>query len=170
MNPTYKKNKTKNKTKNKRKNKRKNKTKEYKKGRGPEDEVPFLLKKRLENQGIYEPGIVSEMLKDVTRNTVKAAISRKRLMDGYKQYREEKKLQADSIKKKKEQNKERISEINTLLKDKKTLLTDSPSTRTRSKSKTRLSNQYTELISEKERLINENDSITYILNRRFRNL
>lgn len=166
MNPTYKKNKTKNKTKNK----RKNKTKQYKKGRGPEDEVPFLLKKRLENQGIYEPGIVSEMLKDVTRNTVKAAMSRKRLMDGYKQYREEKKLQADSMKKKKEQNKQRIAEINTLLKDKKTLLTDSPSSRTRSKSKSRPSNQYIELISEKERLINENNSITYILNHRFRNL
>ena len=70
------------------------------KGKGPEDEVPFLLKKRLENQGIYEPGIVSEMLKDVTRNTVKAAMSRKRLMDSYKQYREEKKVQADSMKKK----------------------------------------------------------------------
>tara|TARA_B100000902_G_C27317459_1_gene922250 strand:+ start:3923 stop:4360 length:438 start_codon:yes stop_codon:yes gene_type:complete len=137
------------------------------KGKGLEDEVPFLLKKRLENQGIYEPGIISQMLKDVTRNTVKAAMSRKHLMDSYKQYREEKKLQADSMKKKFEKNKERIAKINILLKDKKTLLTDSPSTRTRSKSKSRTSNQYRELISEKERLVNENYSITYILNRRF---
>ena len=140
------------------------------KGKGPEDEVPFLLKKRLENQGIYEPGIVSEMLKDVTRNTVKAAMSRKRLMDSYKQYREEKKVQADSMKKKFEENKKRIEEINILLKDKKTLLTDGPSTRTRSKSRSRPSNVYRELISEKEKLTNENSSITYILNRRFPNL
>lgn len=140
------------------------------KGKGPEDEVPFLLKKRLENQGIYEPGIVSEMLKDVTRNTVKAAISRKRLMDSYKQYREEKKVQADSMKKKFEENKKRISEINLLLKDKKTLLTDGPSSRTRSKSKSGTSNLYRELISEKERLTNENNSISYILNNRFSNV
>lgn len=146
------------------------KKRNQKKGKGIEDEVPFLLKKRLENQGIYEPGIVSEILKDVTRNTVKAAMSRKRLMDSYKQYREEKKVQADSMKKKLEQNKERITEINVLLKDKKTLLTDGPSSRTRSKSKSGSSNLYRELISEKERLTNENSSISYILNNRFSNV
>lgn len=146
------------------------KKRKNRKGKGPEDEVPFLLKKRLENQGIYEPGIVSEMLRDVTRNTVKAAMSRKRLMDSYKQYREEKKVQADSMKKKFEENKKRIDEINKLLKDKKILLTDSPSTRTRSKSKSKSNNQYSQLILEKERLINENHSISYILNRRFPNL
>lgn len=140
------------------------------KGRGPEDEVPFLLKKRLESQGIYEPGIVNQMLRDVTRNTVKTAISRKRLMDSYKQYREEKKLQADSMKKKIKQNKERIAAINLQLKDKKILLTDGPSSRTRSKSKSKSSNLYRELISEKEKLINENSSLTYILTRRFSNL
>ena len=91
-------------------------------------------------------------------------------MDSYKQYREEKKVQADSMKKKFEENKKRIEEINILLKDKKTLLTDGPSTRTRSKSRSRPSNVYRELISEKEKLTNENSSITYILNRRFPNL
>lgn len=146
------------------------------KGKGIEDEVPFLLKKRLENEGIYEPGIVSKMLRDVTRSSVKAAISRKHLMDSYKQFREEKKVQADSMKEKIKQNKERIIKIDVLLKDKKTLLTDSPSSRTRSKSKTKTtrstdtSNQYRELISEKEKLINENSSILYILNKRFHNL
>ena len=140
------------------------------KGKGPEDEVPFLIKKRLERQDIYEPGIVSQILRDVTRNTVKAAMSRKRLMDSYKQYRKEKKQQADSMKKKLEQNRERITEINVLLKDKKILLTDGPSSRTRSKSKSGTSNLYRQLILEKERLINENDSITYILNSRFPNL
>ena len=94
-------------------------------------------------------------------------MSRKRLMDSYKQYREEKNVQADSMKKKFGENKKRIQEIDILLKDKKTLLTDSPSTRTRSKSKSKSNNQYSQLILEKERLINENDSISYILNRDF---
>ena len=110
------------------------------------------------------------MLKDVTRNTVKATMSRKRLMDSYKQYREEKKVQAASMKKKFEENKKRISEINRLLKDKKTLLTDGPSSRTRSKSKSTPSNLYRELISEKEKLINENYSFKYILSSKFSNL
>ena len=53
------------------------KKRKNRKGTGLEDEVPFLLKKRLETQGIYEPGIVREMLRDVTRNSVRAAMSRK---------------------------------------------------------------------------------------------
>jgi len=128
------------------------------------------LKKRLEIQGIYEPGIVREMLRDVTRNSVRAAMSRKHLMDSYKQFSEEKKLQTDSMKKKFRENKKRIQEIDILLKDKEILLTDGSSTRTRSKSKSTPRNQYRELISEKERLTSKNSSITYILNHRFPNI
>jgi hypothetical protein len=167
------------------------------KGRGPEDEVPFLLKKRLEKQGTYEPGIVSEMLRDVTRNSVKAAMSRKRLMDSYKKYREEKKIEAamsrkrlmdsykkyreekkieaDTMKKKFRENKRRIEEIDLLLNKPEIMQTDAPSRSTRSQTKLKVisinksqpSNEYRKLISEKERLINENSSITYILNIRF---
>ena len=161
MNPTYKK-------KYRKKNKTKNKRKEYKKGRGPEDEVPFLLKKRLENQDIYEPGIISKILKDVPRNTVKAAISRKSLMDSYKQHIKEKKLEADSLKKKFKQNEERIKKINELLQDKKILQTDGPSNRTRSKSKSKQNNLYINLNSEKQELISENHSIKYNLNHRLK--
>lgn len=148
------------------------------KGRGQEDELPFLLKKRLEKQGIYEPGIVSEMLRDVTRNSVKTAISRKHLMDSYKKYRDEKKVQADSMKEKRKKNKRRIEEIDLLLNKPEIMQTDAPSRSTRSQTKLKVlsinksqsSNEYKKLISEKERLINENSSITYILDRRFRNL
>ena len=146
---------------------RKKYTKKNRKARGKEDEVPFILKKRLEQQGIYEPGIISKMLQDITKNSVKAAISRKNLADSYSKYFQEKRKQKILMQEKFEENKKKIAEIKLALKDNKILLTDGPSNRTRSKSKSKLSNPYKELISEKEKLINENDSIRYILSHRY---
>ena len=149
------------------KKRRKKSTKKRRKARGKEDEVPFILKKRLEQQGIYEPGIISKMLQDVTRNTVRAAITRKNLKDSYSNYIREKRKQKFSMQEKFEKNKKRIDEINKLLKDPKIMQTDGPSRSTRSKSKIESSNKYKQLISEKEKLVNENDSISYILSRRY---
>jgi len=152
---------------NYRKINRKKYTKKNRKARGKEHEVPFILKKRLEQQGIYEPGIISKMLQDITKNSVKAAISRKNLADSYSKYIQEKRKQKILMQEKFEENKKKIAEIKLALKDNKILLTDGPSNRTRSKSKSKLSNPYKELISEKEKLINENDSIRYILSHRY---
>ena len=152
-------------TKNNNNKRRKKFTK--KKARGKEDELPFVLKKRLEQQGIYEPGLVSKMLQDITRNSVKAAITRKNLSHSYSKYIQEKRKQKFLMQEKFEKNKKRINEINKLLKDPKIIQTDSPSRSTRSKSKSKNSNQYRELISEKEKLENNNYSITYILSLRY---
>ena len=107
------------------------------------------------------------MLQDITKNSVKAAISRKKLADSYSKYIQEKRKQKILMQEKFEENKKKIAEIKLALKDNKILLTDGPSNRTRSKSKSKLSNPYKELISEKEKLINENDSIRYILSHRY---
>ena len=137
-------------------------------GRGAEDEVPFLLKKQLEKHNVYQPELVSKMLTGVLRESVKASIARKRLMDTYREYRETLKQEKESADKQIKENNKRLQEIERLLLDPKILLGDGPSRSTRGSKKINPDqiSEYRRLLDERERLRRQNDSITYRLSRR----
>ena len=139
-------------------------------GKGAEDEVPFLLKKQLEKHSVYQPELVSKMLTGVLRESVKASIARKRLMDTYREYRETLKQEKENADKQIKENNKRLHEIERLLLDPKILLGDGPSRSTRASKKKnpQQTSEYRRLMDERDRLRRQNDTITYRLSKRIR--
>jgi len=156
--------------KEKRLTKRNKKTHRKRTGRGAEDEVPFLLKKQLEKHSVYQPELVSKMLTGVLRESVKASIARKRLMDTYREYRETLKQEKENADKQIKENNKRLHEIERLLLDPKILLGDGPSRSTRASKKknTGQTSEYRRLMDERDRLRRQNYAITYRLSKRIR--
>lgn len=56
------------------------------KGKGREDEVPYLLKEVFSKKGVYEPGLVRKILTNVPKKSVTKAITDKELMTIYKKH------------------------------------------------------------------------------------
>lgn len=159
------------KNRQKKKNKEtRNNIKNMKRGKGVEDEVPFLLNKQLEKHSVYQPELVSKMLTGVLRESVRASIARKRLMDTYREYRETLKEEKKNADKQIKENNKRLHEIERLLLDPKILLGDGPSRSTRaSKKKNQGQNsEYRKLLDERDRLRSQNNAITYRLSKRIR--
>jgi len=156
--------------KEKRLTKRNKKAHRKRTGRGAEDEVPFLLKKQLEKHSVYQPELVSKMLTGVLRESVKASIARKRLMDTYREYRETLKQEKENADKQIKENNKRLHEIERLLLDPKILLGDGPSRSTRASKKKNpgQTSEYRRLMDERDRLRRQNDAITYRLSKRIR--
>jgi len=67
--------------------------KRAKTGRGKEHEVPFLLKQKLEDMGMYEPGIVQNIMSDVPKHSTKRAIT----MADYRKWHKENEIRKQKI-------------------------------------------------------------------------
>ena len=72
--------------------------KRRKRGRGPEEEVPFLLKSKLRDFSFYEPGITQKIMSHVPKNSITKTINRAELMKNYKKFYKDKKEQREKNK------------------------------------------------------------------------
>ena len=137
--------------------------KRAKRGRGKEDEVPFLLKQKLEDMGMYEPGIVQNIMSDVPKTSVKRAIT----MADYRKWHKEKeirkqKIRTDNLEIMRKSKKE-IKELEDRLLEIDSLRQDGPARRTRGSKRSESHQNWAKDIVNMKARIEELRRLTYRL-------
>ena len=130
------------------------------KGKGPEDEVPYLLKKLFSKEGVYEPGLVDKILTNVPKKSVTKAINDKKLMAVYRKHIDDRALKKSKLETQLKEKVEELKIIQEKLEDPKIIRSNGPSRSTRSASKKSQQSEYDTLTNKKKKIESEIDTLT----------
>jgi len=111
------------------------------KGKGSANELPFLLKKVFSKKGVYEPGLVDKILKNIPKKSYAQSIKYRKIQDQLKN-----------------KNKE-LEEIKEKLQKPEIISSNGPARSTRSASKKSQQSEYTTLNNRKNRIEREIDTL-----------
>ena len=130
------------------------------KGKGPENELPYLLKKVFSKKGIYEPGLVDKILTNIPKKSVTKAITDKKLMTIYKKHVAYRALEKSKLETQLKEKVEELKKIKEQLQKPEIISSNGPASNTRSASINPQQSKYTTLNNRKTRIESEIDTLT----------
>ncbi len=132
------------------------------KGKGREDEVPYLLKEVFSKKGVYEPGLVRKILTYVPKKSVTKTINDRDLMTIYKKHVSDRALQKSKLETQLKEKVEELKKIKEQLQKPEIISSNGPSRSTRSarKKSQQSEYEYDTLTNKKKKIEKEIDTLT----------
>ena len=132
------------------------------KGKGPENEVPYLLKKLFSKEGVYEPGLVDKILTNIPKKSVTKAIRDKKLMAVYRKHIDDRALKKSKLETQLKEKLEELKKIKEQLQKPEIISSNGPSRSTRSarKKSQQSEYEYDTLTNKKKKIEKEIDTLT----------